>query len=166
MKKPNTLRKYRAVLERFSEFFTPSTTPQSITPDQLNQYMVHLKRDHEHDNNTVIHNMTIVAQFLKKNGRGGITRHIDMPERITTLPREYGDAELNAFFAACTNGEHTLFLTFLLTGFREQEVVHLLWNDIKFNLNTIKVTAKPELGFIQNAGKIGKFQCTKACLIV
>src|SRR5436190_7614468 len=41
--KPNTLRKYRAVLERFSEFFTPQTTPQSITPDDLNQFMVHLK---------------------------------------------------------------------------------------------------------------------------
>jgi integrase len=147
MKKPNTLRKYRAVLNRFSEFFTPSTTPQSIKPDDLNQYMVHLKKEHKHDNNTVIHNMIIIAQFLKKNGRGGITRQIDMPEKITTLPIEYGDTELNRFFASCTSEEHTLFLTFLLTGFREQEVVNLIWNDINLKLNTIKVTAKPELGF-------------------
>src|SRR5262245_60238409 len=146
LKKPNTLRKYRAVLERFSEFFTPATTPQSITPDDLNQFMVHLKKSHGHDNNTIIHNMIVVAQFLKKHGRVGLTRQIDMPEKITTLPLEYGDKEIKEFFDACTAGEHTLFLTFLLTGFREQEVVHLSWDDISSSVGTIKVTAKPDLG--------------------
>ena len=147
LKKPNTLRKYRAVLERFSEFFTPATTPQSITPDDLNQFMVHLKKRFEHDNNTIIHNMIVVAQFLKKHGRSGITRQIDLPEKITSLPIEYGDIELKKFFDACTTGEHTLFLTFLLTGFREQEVVNLSWTDINSAVDTIKVTAKPDLGF-------------------
>jgi len=147
LKKPNTLRKYRTVLERFSEFFTPATTPQSITPDDLNQFMVHLKKKFAHDNNTIIHNMIVVAQFLKKHGRAGLTKQIDLPEKITALPQEYGDRELKEFFDACTSGEHTLFLTFLLTGFREQEVVHLSWNDINSGLDTIKVTAKPDLGF-------------------
>ena len=147
LKKPNTLRKYRAVLERFSEFFTPQTTPQSIKPDDLNQFMVHLKKKHNHDNNTVIHNMIIVAQFLKKHGRAGLTRQIDLPEKLTSLPEEYADEELKNFFEACTDDEHTLFLTFLLTGFRERELVHLFWNDINTGLNTLKVTSKPELGF-------------------
>jgi integrase len=147
LKKPNTLRKYKAVLERFSEFFTPHTTPQSITADDLNQFMVHLKKKFKHDNNTVIHNMIIVAQFLKKFGKGGLTSKIDLPEKITGLPDEYSDAELTGFFNACTAEEHTLFLTFLLTGFREQEVVNLMWDDIMFNLGTIKVRAKPQLGF-------------------
>src|SRR2546428_6775213 len=147
LKKPNTLRKYKAVLNRFSDFFQNKATPQSITPDDLNDFMVHLKKTHELDNNTVIHNMIIVAQFLKKNGRGGISRQIDLPEKITALPQEYGDAELKKFFDACTAAEHTLFLTFLLTGFREQEVVHLRWDDINPAVNMIKVTAKPELGF-------------------
>jgi len=117
------------ILERFSEFFTPQTTPQSITPDDLNQFMVHLKKKYEHDNNTIIHNMIIVAQFQKKHGRAGLTRQIDLPEKITALPEEYTDAELKAFFDACTRDEHTLFLTFPLTGFRDQEVVHLSWDD-------------------------------------
>jgi site-specific recombinase XerD len=86
LKKPNTLRKYRAVLERFSEFFTSATTPLSITADDLNLFMVHLKKKFEHDNNTTIHNMIVVAQFLKKHGRAGLTRQIDMPEKITSLP--------------------------------------------------------------------------------
>jgi integrase len=34
-----------------------------------------------------------------------------------------------------------------LTGLRELEVVHLFWSDISFELQTVRVTAKPELGF-------------------
>lgn len=147
LKKPNTLRKYRAVLNRFLEFFSNKTTVASITTDDLNEFMVFLKKKHELDNNSVIHNMIIVAQFLKKQGRAGLTRQIDLPERIASLTEEYTDPELKKFFGTCTSVERTLFSTFLLTGFREQEIVHLRWDDINFALNTLKVTAKPELGF-------------------
>lgn len=148
LKKPNTLRKYKAVLNRFLDFFADRTTAKSITPDDLNQFMVHLKRVHRLDNNSVIHNLVIVAQFLKKRGRAGLTCNIDLPEAIRTLPEEYTDQELETFFAACTKDERTLFLAFLLTGFRDQEVVHLCWDDINFfNLNTVRDTAKPDLGF-------------------
>src|SRR5204862_4805493 len=51
------------------------------------------------------------------------------------------------FFEAATPSERVLFSTFLFTGFREQEVVHLFWSDVNFKLNTIRVTAKPDLGF-------------------
>jgi integrase len=40
-----------------------------------------------------------------------------------------------------------LFATFLLTGFREQEVMFLRWSDVNFELRTVRVTSKPELGF-------------------
>jgi integrase len=148
LKKPNTLRKYRTVLNRFLEFFSgKATTPKGIGPDDLNDFMVYLKKKHGLDNNTVIHNMVIVAQFLKKQGLAGVTRHIDLPQRITTLPEEYTDRELKKFFAACSKPEHTMFLTYLFTGFREQEIMHLTWENINPTVNTIRVTAKPEHGF-------------------
>ncbi|HLY60999.1 MAG TPA: tyrosine-type recombinase/integrase [Terriglobia bacterium] len=147
LKKPNTLRKYKAVLNRFVDYFTDRTNAQSITPDDLNDFMVWLKRNHRLNNNSVIHNLIIVAQFLKKQGRPGLSGSIELPEAVRSLPEEYSDKELNAFFEACTPEERTLFATFLLTGFREQEVVHLIWDDINFNLNTVRVTAKPDLGF-------------------
>jgi len=34
-----------------------------------------------------------------------------------------------------------------LTGLRELEVVHLFWTEVSFELQTVRVTAKPELGF-------------------
>jgi hypothetical protein len=40
-----------------------------------------------------------------------------------------------------------LFSTFLLIGLREQEVMYLFWSDINLQLQTVRVTAKPELGF-------------------
>jgi integrase len=91
--------------------------------------------------------MVIVAQFLKQHGKAGVTKGLGLPERVVTLPREYGDADLKKFFDACEPGERALFSVFLSTGFREQEVVHLLWSDLNFPLNTIRVTSKPDLGF-------------------
>ncbi len=57
---------------------------------------------------------------------------------------------MKKFFGACIKPERTLFSTFLLTGFREKEVVNVRWDDINFSLNTLKVTAKSELGFYPN----------------
>jgi integrase len=147
LKKPNTHRKYKAVLNRFLDFFPHRTTVKTITSEDLNEFMVHLKKEHELDNNSIIHNLVIVAQFLKKQGRPGLTRSIDLPQAVSSLPEEYTDEQLARFFAACDSWERTLFTTFLMTGFREMEVVHLRWEDVNFNLNTVKVTAKPELGF-------------------
>jgi integrase len=147
LKKPNTLRKYKAVLNRFVEFMPATADPRKILKEDLTDFMVALKNKHKLENNTVIHQMIIVAQFLKRHGKGGVTRNIGLPEQLVVLPREYSDADLTAFFGACEPVERAIFMTFLYTGFREQELVHLFWTDINFNLNTIRVTAKPDLGF-------------------
>ncbi len=149
LKKPNTFRKYRAVLNRFLNFCGTRTnaTIMGITTDDLNEFMIWLKRTHRLDNNTIIHNMVIVGQFLKKHGRPGMTGKIELPQRIDSLPEQYTDSELKRFFGACEPWEKTLYSAFVLTGFREMEVVHLFWEDINPDLHTIKVVAKPDLGF-------------------
>ncbi len=146
LKKPNTYRKYEAVLRRFSKHFEGRTL-DAIPISDLNDYVVHLKRDAGMSANTVLHNTIIIAQFFKRQGRGGITRLLDLPERITALPKEYRQEELDKFLKACDSAERALFYTFLLTGFREQEVMYLAWSDINLDLRTIRVTAKPQLGF-------------------
>ena len=147
LKKPNTHRKYEAVLDRFLDFFRERDSIEKICADDLTQFMVVLKKVHGLGANTVLHNAVIIAQFLKRHGRGGITRELQLPERITSLPKEYREEALAQFFAACYDVERALFSTFLLTGFREQEVMYLFWSDINLNLRTVRVTAKPELGF-------------------
>lgn len=147
LKKPNTHRKYEAVLGRFVEFFSDRESIDQIGADELTRYIIALKKDHGLGANTILHNTIIVAQLFKRLGRPGLTRGLQLPERITPLPREYREAELATFFKAAYNSERALFSTFLLTGFRELEVVHLFWTDISFELQTARVTAKPELGF-------------------
>ena len=147
LKKPNTHRKYEAVLDRFVEFFRDKESIDQIGAEDLTRYIIALKKDHNLGANTILHNAIIVAQFFKRQGRGGITRGLQLPERITPLPREYRTADLAKFFKAAYDSEKVLFSTFLLTGLRELEVVHLFWTDISFELQTVRVTAKPELGF-------------------
>ena len=125
----------RQQLDRFVEFLPPNTDPRKVTRDDLTDFMVRLKNKHRLENNTVIHQMIIIAQFLKHHGKGGVTKNLGLPERVITLPREYGDSDLQKFFGDCTPAERVLFSTFLFTGFREQELVHLYWSDINFTLN-------------------------------
>ena len=84
--KPNTYRKYRAVLNRFLRFFSDRTSVDEITEDDLNDFMIHLKRDQGLGNNTVVRNLIIVAQFMKKSGKGGVTKGIDLPSKMSVFP--------------------------------------------------------------------------------
>jgi hypothetical protein len=103
LKKHNTLRKYRAVLERFAEYFTNRPTVQDISAEDLNGFIVELMKNQHMAANTVIHNVIIIAQFLKRQGRPNITRELHLSGRITTLPSEYGEQDLARFFAACND---------------------------------------------------------------
>ncbi len=147
LKKPNTHRKYETVLNRFLDFFRDRDSIDAISGDDLTRFVVTLKKNHGLGSNTILHNAVIIAQFLKRHGRSGITRELPLPERITPLVKVYRHEDLARFFAACSDTEHALFATFLLTGFREQEVMFLRWSDVNFELRTVRVTAKPELGF-------------------
>ena len=77
-------------------------------------------------------------------------------ERISSLPREYTQEERAKFLSACDKSEVTLFSTFLLAGFREQEVTYLGWPDVNLRLRAIPVTAKPDLGFFPKRWEEGK----------
>jgi integrase len=127
-----------------------------MTYKSKTRYIIALERDHNLGANTILHNAIIVTQFFKRQGRAGITRGLQLPERITPLPREYRTADLAKFFKATYDSEKALFSTFLLTGLRELEVVHLIWTDVSFELQTVRVTAKPELGFTPIAGRSGR----------
>jgi hypothetical protein len=74
--------------------------------DDLTRFVVALKREHKLGANTVLHNSVIVAQFLKSHGRSGVTRELQLPERVRSLPKEYREDDLGQFFEACYDSEH------------------------------------------------------------
>ena len=67
LKKPNTHRKYEAVLNRFGEFFRDCVSIDAISGDDLTRFVVTLKKDHGLGSNTILHNAVIIAQFLKRH---------------------------------------------------------------------------------------------------
>ncbi len=79
LKKPNTFRKYDGVLKRFAKDFVGQTL-DTISVEDLNDFLVKLKKGGMSPN-TVLHNVIIIAQFFRRNGRPGITRLLQLPER-------------------------------------------------------------------------------------
>ncbi len=65
----------------------------------------------------------------------------------------YEREELENFFAACEEHERQWFEFFLMTGMREQEVMHSTWAELNMNRGVVKVRYKPEYGFSPKAYK-------------
>jgi integrase len=97
--------------------------------------------------NTVLHNVIIIAQFCRRNGRPNLTRELQLPAAIHFLPKVYSEEQQSRFLVACDSWERALFSTFLFTGFREQEVMYLFWKDLNPKLRTVRVLSKPALKF-------------------
>jgi hypothetical protein len=74
LKKPNTYRKYDAVLTRFDEHFPGRELPQ-ISNEELNDFIIKLRKSGLAAN-TVLHNVIIIAQFCRRNGRPNLTRDL------------------------------------------------------------------------------------------
>jgi integrase/recombinase XerD len=112
----------------------------------LNDFVIKLRKSGLAAN-TVLHNVIIIAQFCRRNGRLNITRELQLPEAIHFLPRVYTEEQQSSFLTACDSWERALFSTFLFTGFREQEVMYLFWKDLNPKLRTVRVLSKPDLKF-------------------
>jgi hypothetical protein len=95
LKRPNTHRKYEAVLNRFGKFFRDCGSIDAISGDDLTRFVATLKKDHGLGSNTILHNAVIVAQFLKRHRRSGITRELSLPERITPAHEFRGFVEIS-----------------------------------------------------------------------
>ncbi len=145
LKKPNTYRKYDAVLTRFDEQF-PGRELKQISIEELNEFVIKLRKSGL-SANTVLHNVIIIAQFCRRNGRLNLTRELQLPEAVHFLPKVYTEEQQSRFLLACDSWERALFSTFLFTGFREQEVMYLFWKDLNPKLRTVRVLSKPDLSF-------------------
>jgi integrase len=96
---------------------------------------------------TAYNRANIVVQFLKLSGVKGLLHKRDWPEYVDAIRKIYEPDELKTLFAACHEHERVRYLFFLLTGERDKEVRFTAWRDIDFRRGTVRVTAKPQLGF-------------------
>ena len=96
---------------------------------------------------TINKRVTVMLQMIRHAGHDVKLRKGDWPKTVDKQIEVYTPDELRRFFAACTDEERLLFQTFLLSGFRDEEVSHLAWRDVHYSIGKLSVSAKPQLGF-------------------
>ncbi len=85
LKKPNTYRKYDAVLTRFDKQF-PGRELQHISIEELNEFVIKLRKSGLAAN-TVLHNVIIIAQFCRRNAARISRPSCSFPRPSTFFPR-------------------------------------------------------------------------------
>lgn len=145
-KKPKTLAAYTTALRYFQES-CQKTFLDEIERKDLLRLAAFLRDEKEQSPRSVYNKFENVLTFLKAQGIRGVVGKNDWPRFVEEEPEVYEKEEVEALFAACDEEERLWFEFFLMTGMREQEVMHCSWEDINLSRGTVTVRVKPEYGF-------------------
>ncbi len=147
-KKPKTLSAYKTSLAYFQESLHPSKTHlEDLVRMDMLKFHAFLRDTKKQSPRSCWNKFSNVMSFLKAQGISGIVKRGDWPKYTEEEPEAYDKSELDKLFAACDAEERLWFTFFLMTGMREQEVMHTEWQDVNFKEGTVTVRSKPEYGF-------------------
>jgi integrase len=94
-----------------------------------------------------------VMSFLKANGIRNVVQKNDWPKFVEEEPEVYEREDIAALIGTSDTQEQLWWDFYLMTGFREQEVMYTTWRDVNFAHNTVSVRWKPEYGWTPKAYK-------------
>ena len=151
-KKPKTLAAYTTALNYFTESCRKLYLHEIERHDLL-KFAGFLRDEKKQSPRSVYNKFETAMSFLKANGIRGLVGKNDWPRYTEEEPEMYEQQELDKLFKACTEEERLWFEFFLMTGMREQEVMHLYWSDINFTANTVRVSHKPDRNWTPKAYK-------------
>jgi len=145
-KKPKTWAAYSTALGYFQKS-CPKLYLDDIERGDLLKFSAFLRDQKLQSPRSVYNKFENLMTFLKAQGIRGLVGKNDWPRYVEEEPEIYERAELDKLFAACDREERLWYEFFLMTGMREQEVMHCSWEDIHFSRGTVTVRYKPEYGF-------------------
>lgn len=151
-KKPKTLAAYTTALNYFTES-CPKLYLHDIERKDLLKFCAFLREEKEQAPRSVYNKFENVMTFLKAQGIRGLVGKNDWPRYTEEEPEMYEQEELDKLFKACTEEERLWYEFFLMTGMREQEVMHTYWSDVNFAASTVRVSHKPDRGWTPKAYK-------------
>jgi integrase/recombinase XerD len=151
-KKPKTLAAYTTALNYFTES-CPKLFLEDIERKDLLKFCAFLRDDKEQAPRSCWNKFANVMSFLKANGIRGLVGKNDWPRYTEEEPETYEQEELDKLFKACDDEERLWYEFFLMTGMREQEVMHTDWSDVNFAHATARVSHKPDRGWTPKAYK-------------
>jgi len=94
-----------------------------------------------------------VLTFLQAQGMPKLIGKNDHPRFIEQEVDIYEDEELSQLHAVCSPYHSTLYDFFLMSGFREQEAMNVLWSNVRFHANVIEMRWKPQFNWTPKAYK-------------
>lgn len=145
-KKPKTHSAYSTALNYFLES-CPKLHVEDVDRKDLLKFSAYLRDEKDQAPRSVYNKFENVMTFLKAQGIRGLAGKNDWPRFVQEEPEVYEKDELDTLFARCDAKERLWFEFFLMTGMREQEVMHCSWADINLARGTVTVRYKPEYGF-------------------
>jgi integrase len=151
-KKPKTLAAYTTALSYFTES-CPKLYLHDIERRDLLKFVGFLREKKDQSPRSVYNKFENVMSFLKTQGIRDLIGKNDRPRYTEEEPEIYDQAELDKLFSACNAQERLWYEFFLMTGMREQEVMHVYWSDINFSAATVRVTHKADRGWTPKAYK-------------
>lgn len=138
--------KYINALRSFQKW-TNKTHLVQLSREDVIDFMGYLVTVEKLDRSTAVDKGHVIHAVFKDRGADIRMKRGDWP-KVTEQERDvYEPAVLDKLFGAADQDEYVLFQTFLLTGFREQEVGFLAWDDFNPRRGTLSVTQKPGMGF-------------------
>ena len=151
-KKPKTVAAYSTSLRYFQESCS-KVYLEDIERKDLLKYAAFLRDEKYQAPRSCWNKFASVMSFLKANDIRGLGKKNDWPRYTEEEPEMYEQWELSELFQACDADERLWFEFFLMTGMREQEVMHTYWSDVNFAASTVRVTHKPDHGWTPKAYK-------------
>jgi integrase/recombinase XerD len=145
-KKSKTYAAYSTALKYFQES-CHRLYLEDIERKDLLKFSAFLRDEKEQAPRSVYNKFENVMTFLKACGIRGLVTKNDWPRFVEEEPEVYEREELDKLFAVCDEEERLWFEFFLMTGCREQEVMHCSWNDLNLTRSTVTVRYKGEYGF-------------------
>lgn len=138
--------KYNNALSCFAAW-TKKTHVSQLDRSDITGFMAHMVGVDGLDKSTAFNKGIVVHSVMNEHGATIKMKRGDWPRSTTKQPEVYEPVVLKKLFAAADPDEYALFQTFLLSGFRDQEVGFLAWDNFNPRKNTLSVTEKTAIGF-------------------
>jgi integrase len=165
--KPRTVRRYSNVLDHAKRILGRKLFVDAITRPDIDDYKAirTAESSHQHPDRritprTINFELSVLRNFFYfliserslpiANPCAKFKALKDPQLKAKRRPPTYRQDELNRLFAVCNAFEKTIFATFLLTGFREEELCFLTWADVDLRdpgNATLRVSGEGKLGF-------------------
>lgn len=152
----DTIKLYTVIVEEFVPL-CGKTIPEDITEADVIRYCDEL--DKRYSDGVRARRYTSLRGFLfycrlepKRLITPSVHKRLKSYERKKV--RIYSGVELNSLLAVCDPYHHALFMVALLTGMRDDELAHLLWQQVDFEANVIRLAGYE----IHHKGKTIKFE--------